>query len=322
MKSPYLKMKLFVKGEKSQTDLCLCYMYDRVPKKLLKQIQAQLDEMELETILSIGYVQPFLENRRGGIFDAVGTTQRPDVLCAKLLEGRVALLIDGSPFALVIPKLFNENFQTMDDYCLKPYYATFIRWLKFIAFLMAVLLPALYLAIALHHPELLNRTLLLILAEAEEQAPFSLTAEAIGITLAYEIVREAGLRLPKAVGGAVSIVAGLIIGDAAVASGLISTPLLTVTALAVISGFVVPDLNQAITILRLAFLLAAGLFGLFGISLLGAVVLFNLCATETFGFPITAPISPFRKKAMRDIITRVSFRKMQSGQFTVEEYHE
>ena len=245
MKSPYLKMKLFVKGEKSQTDLCLCYMYDRVPKKLLKQIQAQLDEMELETILSIGYVQPFLENRRGGIFDAVGTTQRPDVLCAKLLEGRVALLIDGSPFALVIPKLFNENFQTMDDYCLKPYYATFIRWLKFIAFLMAVLLPALYLAIALHHPELLNRTLLLILAEAEEQAPFSLTAEAIGITLAYEIVREAGLRLPKAVGGAVSIVAGLIIGDAAVASGLISTPLLTVTALAVISGFVVPDLNQA-----------------------------------------------------------------------------
>lgn len=118
---------------------------------------------------------------------------------------------------------------------------------------MAVLLPALYLAIALHHPELLNRTLLLILAEAEEQAPFSLTAEAIGITLAYEIVREAGLRLPKAVGSAVNIVAGLIIGDAAVASGLISTPLLTVTALAVISGFVVPDLNQAITILRLAF---------------------------------------------------------------------
>ena len=103
---------------------------------------------------------------------------------------------------------------------------------------------------------------------------------------------------------------------------MISTPLLTVTALAVISVFLVPDLNQAITILRLAFLLAAGLFGLFGISLLGAVVLFNLCATETFGFPITAPISPFRKKAMRDIITRVSFRKMQSGQFTVEEYHE
>ena len=185
-----------------------------------------------------------------------------------------------------------------------------------------MLLPALYVAIALHHPELLNRTLLLILADAEENAPISLTAEAIGVLLVYEIIREAGLRLPKAVGGAVSIVAGLIIGDAAVASGLISTPMLTVTAIAVIAGFVVPDLAQSITLLRLAFLLIAGFWGLFGISLLGAAVLFNLCAGESFGFPITAPIAPLYKKGFRDTLTRVSFRKMQSGSFTVEEYHE
>ena len=140
--------------------------------------------------------------------------------------------------------------------------------------------------------------------------------------LVYEIIREAGLRLPKAVGGAVSIVAGLIIGDAAVASGLISTPMLTVTAIAVIAGFVVPDLAQSITLLRLAFLLIAGFWGLFGISLLGAAVLFNLCAGESFGFPITAPIAPLYKKGFRDTLTRVSFRKMQSGSFTVEEYHE
>ena len=124
----------------------------------------------------------------------------------------------------MIPKLFNESFQSMDDYCYKPYYATFLRWLKYAAFLVALLLPALYVAIALHHPELLNRTLLLILAESEETAPLSLTTEAIGILLVYEIIREAGLRLPQAVGGAVSIVAGLIVGDAAVSSGLISTP--------------------------------------------------------------------------------------------------
>ena len=131
----------------------------------------------------------------------------------------------------MIPKLFNESFQSMDDYCYKPYYATFLRWLKYAAFLVALLLPALYVAIALHHPELLNRTLLLILAESEETAPLSLTTEAIGILLVYEIIREAGLRLPQAVGGAVSIVAGLIVGDAAVSSGLISTPMLTVTAI-------------------------------------------------------------------------------------------
>ena len=322
MKTPQLKLELFVKGSKSQTDLCLCYMADRVPKSLIAQIKARLDEMELESILSSGYLQPFLENRRGCLFDTVGTTQRPDVLCAKLLEGRVGLLIDGTPFALVIPKLFCESFQTMDDYCYRPAYATLVRWIKYAAFLVAVLLPALYVAIALHHPELLNRTLLLILADAEENAPISLTAEAIGVLLVYEIIREAGLRLPKAVGGAVSIVAGLIIGDAAVASGLISTPMLTVTAIAVIAGFVVPDLAQSITLLRLAFLLIAGFWGLFGISLLGAAVLFNLCAGESFGFPITAPIAPLYKKGFRDTLTRVSFRKMQSGSFTVEEYHE
>ena len=322
MKTPQLKLELFVKGAKSQTDLCLCYMADRVPKQLIRQIKDRLDKMELETILSSGYVQPFLEERRWCFFDAVGATQRPDVLCAKLLEGRVGLLIDGTPFALVIPKLFCENFQTMDDYCFRPAYATLIRWIKYAAFLIATLLPALYLAIALHHPELLNHTLLLILAEAEENAPISLTAEAIGVLLVYEIIREAGLRLPKAVGGAVSIVAGLIIGDAAVSSGLISTPMLTVTAIAVIAGFVIPDLAQNITLLRLAFLLAGGFWGIFGISLLGSVVLFHLCSGEICGFPIMAPFSPFYPKGLRDTLTRVSFRKMQSGNFTVEDYHE
>ncbi len=322
MKTPFLKMELFPIGEKSQTDICLCYMYDRVPKKLISEIKKRLQNTELESVLSTGYLQPFLENRRGCLFDTVSTTQRPDVLTAKVLEGRVGILIDGTPFALVIPKLMCESFQTMDDYCFRPYYTTCIRFLKYLAFLITLLLPALYVAVSLHHPELLNRTLLLILAQAEENAPLSLTIEAIGVLLVYEIIREAGLRLPKAVGGSVSLVAGLIVGDAAVSSGLISTPMLTVTAIAVISGFVIPDLNQPITILRIAFIFAGGLLGLFGIGLLGSAVIFNACAGESFGFPTTAPIAPFRKRGMRDILTRVSFRQMQNGNFTVEEYHE
>lgn len=322
MKTPFLKMELFPIGDKSQTDICLCYMYDRVPEKLVSEIKKRIQNTKLESILSTGYLQPFLENRRGCLFDTVSTTQRPDVLTAKLLEGRVGILIDGTPFALVVPKLMCESFQTMDDYCFRPYYTTFIRFVKYISFIITILLPALYVAVSLHHPELLNRTLLLILAEAEENAPLSITAEAIGVLLVYEIIREAGLRLPKALGGSVSIVAGLIIGDAAVSSGLISTPLLTITAIAVISGFVIPDLNQPITILRIAFILVGGLLGLFGIGLLGSAVIFNACAGESFGYPFTAPVAPFRKQGMRDVITRVNFRKMQSGNFTVEEYHE
>lgn len=322
MKTPLLKFEIFPAGKLSQTDLCLCYMTDRVPPQLLKQIKKEISGIKLDTILSPGYLQPFLEKCRGSLFDSVSLTQRPDILCSKLLEGRVALLIDGTPFAIVIPKLFVENFQTLDDYTHKPYYAAFIRWIKYLSFLLAVLLPALYIAVCMHHPELLNSKFVLILTQAESNAPLSLPGETIFVLLMYEVIREAGLRLPKAVGGAVSIVSGLIIGDAAVTSGLISTPMLTMSAIAVIAGFVTPDLNAPITVMRLLFIIAGGLWGLFGIGLLSMTVLYNLCATENFGFPATAPLAPFDFKSMRDVMTRVNFHRMQLGNFTVEEYYE
>ena len=321
MKTPLLKFELSSMGSLSKTDICLCWLTDRVPPELLQDIRNSLESAQLETVLSAGYIQPFLEQNRN-FFDTVSTTERPDVLAAKLLEGRVAILIDGNPFALVVPKLFVESFQTLDDYNFKPWYACFLRWVKYGAFLLALLLPALYVAVSVHHPEMLNRTLLLLLSHAEADEPLSLPMEAIEVLLMYEVIREAGLRLPKAVGGAVGLIGGLIIGDAAVASGLISTPMLTMAAISVTAGFIIPDLNSVITVLRIAFILAGGFWGLFGIGLLGMVVLLRICSAEDYGFPITAPISPFYRKGMRDVITRVNFRQMQSGNFTVEEYHE
>ncbi len=322
IKTPELVMELMKKGSQSNTDICLCYMRDRVPKELMQRIRKSLDGIRLETVLTTGYIRPFVESRRFELFSSTGTTERPDVLCSKLIEGRVALLVDGVPFAVVIPKLFCESFQTLDDYSFKPYYATFIRWIKYAAFIISVLLPAVYAAIVMYHPELLNSTLLMLLVESEEKAPFSIVTETAGVLLMYEVIREAGIRLPKTVGGAVSIVSGLIIGDAAVSSGLISTPLLTVTALAVISGFVVPELDPAVTVLRLAFLAAGGIFGLFGISILACAVLINICSTEDYGFPYTAPLSPFRSRGMSDTAVRTGMRNMQDRNFTVEEYRE
>lgn len=322
LKSPELVMKLMVKGEKSRTDICLCYMNDRVPKELLERIERSLDRIKLESILSTGYIRPFLEKRSFELFDSTGVTERPDVLCSKLIEGRVAVLVDGVPYGIIVPRLFCESFQTLDDYAYKPYYAAFIRWLKYGSFIMAVLLPAVYAAIVMFHPELLNTTLLMLLVEAEKNAPLPILAESFIVLLMYEVIREAGVRLPKPVGGAVSIISGLIIGDAAVQSGLVSTPLLTMTALSVLSGLVVPDLNPQITALRFAFLAAGGLLGLFGISLLACAVLTNICATEDYGFPFTAPLSPFAPRGMGDTAMRLGFRKMQSRGFTVEEYHE
>lgn len=318
MKSPLYVQELIVKSDIGRTDICLCYLRDRVPDGLLDRIRASLDDIKLEAILSSGYIRPFMEQKAPRIFSSAGTSERPDVVCSKLLEGRVAILIDGVPYAVIVPHLLAESFQTLDDYVFKPSYAVFLRWLKYFAFITAILLPGLYVAFALWNPEQLNSTLLTLLADSEKDASFPLMVEAIGVLLIYEIIREAGLRLPKGVGGSVSIVAGLIISDAAASSGLISTPLLTTVALAVVCGFAIPDLSSQITLLRLTFLLAGGLFGIYGISLAGAAVCCNICATECMGYPITAPITPLSPFALRDTLTRVSFRRMQRHRFTVE----
>lgn len=322
LKTPELVMKMMIKGTKSHTDICLCYMKDRVPPRLLERIMKSLDEIELETIVSTGYIRPFTERRSFEMFSSTGLTERPDVLCSKLIEGRAAILVDGVPYAIIIPRLLCESFHTIDDYTYKPYYATFLRWIRYGAFVVAVLLPAVYGAIVMYHPELLNSTFLMLLVEEEKNAPLSIMTEAFIVLIMYEIIREAGVRLPKPVGGAVSIISGLIIGDAAVKSGLVSTPLLTMTALAVLSGLAIPDLNPQVTVLRFVFLAAGGILGLFGISLLSCVVLTNICGTEDYGFPFTAPISPFSSKGMSDTLIRQGFRKMQNRNFTVEEYHE
>lgn len=318
IKSPTMRFEMFQLGSRSRTDVCLAYLTDRVPNNMIKEIKAKLNKIKLETILSGGYVEPFLEGKHSVLFHNIGSTERPDVLCGKLLEGRAALIIDGTPFALIIPYLFIENFQTMDDYNSKPYYATFLRWIKYLAFGITILLPGAYVAIATFHPELFHDVLLLNLAGAEKSAPMPLMAEALIMLLLYEILREAGIRLPKAVGGAVSLVGGLIIGDAAVNTGLISTPLLLAVAMAVTASFVIPALNQSATILRFAFVLAGGTGGLFGVAVLLLAMLFNINSMEDFGIPAAAPVSPFTFKAMRDVIIRLGFRKMQNGDVTIE----
>ena len=273
IKSPLLKFELFPVTDLSNVDVIVSYMTDRVPKKLVDDVKKQLKEMKLETILSGGYVEPFLNNTKLSLFSGISVTERPDVFCAKILEGRIGVIIEGTPFSLILPALFIENFQTLDDYTFRPYYTTFIRWVRYIAFIAAVFLPAVYVAVITFHPELFNHTMLIILSEAEELAPLPLMAEALIVLIFYEIIREAGIRLPKSVGGAVSIVGGLIIGDAAVSAGVISNPLLLVCAIAVTSSFVIPSLNQPVTILRFAAVIAGGIAGLFGIALVAAVII-------------------------------------------------
>lgn len=318
IKSPQLQFKLFPVSKKSRTDVVVCYMADRVPMKLVKSICKKLENLELETVLGSGYIAPFLDGGSPSVFSGVSTTERPDVMCAKLLEGRVGVLIDGTPFSIVIPTLFVENFQTLDDYNFRPFYAVLLRYIRYIAFFVSVFLPGIYTAAALFHPEMFNSKLLLNLAASQETAPLHLMWEVIITLIFYEIIKEAGVRLPKSIGGAVSIVGGLIIGDAAVNAGIISNPVLLVCAISVTASFVLPSLNQQMTIFRLASVIIGGYAGLFGIALLSAVMLANICAAENYGVPYMAPLSPFSVNAMGDVAVRLGFRKMGRRGFTIE----
>ena len=318
IKSPRLRFELLKAGKISNTELCLVYIDGKAPKRLIARAKKRLEKIKSELILTSGNIIPYLAENGGSFFSGVSTTERPDVLCAKINEGRIGVLIDGVPFAAVCPALFIENFQAVDDYADKPYYATYQRWIRFFAFFISSLLPGLYVASAVYHPEVLSRSLLLNLLASEERTPYPLVAEMFIVIVMFEILREAGIRLPRSIGGAVSIVGGLVIGDAAVTSGLISAPLLIIIGITATSAFVVPSLTPQMSMLRIFNVILGGLTGFFGIALLAAAMLVNACATDSFAVPYTAPLTPFTRRAFGDILTKFSAVRENVGE-TVED---
>lgn len=310
MKTPELKFEKVTVGEESHTPAALCYLKNVVDPEILREVKERLAACNLKDVLAAGYLTSYLE--RPSIFESVGLTERPDTLCGKLHEGRIGILIDGTPTAVYVPYLFVENFQTVDDYANRPFYATFIRWLKYIAFFLAIFLPGLYVGVATHNPELLPETLLLKVAEAESQTPFPVMLEAILLYFMYELMREAGLRVPKSLSGSVSIVGGLVIGETAVSAGLVSAPSLVVIAMTVITGYVIPKLYEQMAVLRLVFIVVGGIWGVWGILVGLTFLIFNLCGKSSFEIPFMAPVAPFRLHAMRDVAIRAGWKRLAS----------
>lgn len=310
MKNPILMFETMRIGRESNTEVALCYLRGQVAPQVLDKLRQKLRSIRMDVVLESGYLQPFLEENPKSLFSTVGVTERPDTLCAKISEGRIGILVDGTPFALIVPYLFSENFQSMDDYCNRSYFATFVRILKFFSFLVAVLLPGIYVALGQFNPEAFPSAILYRIVDAQLTTPFSLMVEALVIHIIFEILREAGLRLPRPVGHAVSIVGALVVGESAVSAGLIGSPMVMVVAITTVSSFVVPSLYNPCALLRFVFILAGGFTGIYGVMLLGAMLLVGLCSLDSFGIPYMSPISPFDKKAMRDTFWRSSWRKL------------
>lgn len=323
MKTPDLKFEQMTVGTDSKTQLMICYLQSQVSLDLLNKLKNRLTGCNLETVLASGYLSDYLEdNGSGSLFSGVGISERPDTVCGKLTEGRIAIIVDGTPAVMIVPHLFVEEFQSVDDYSNRTYYAAFIRLMKYLSFFVSVFLPGLYVALAQFHPEYFPTWLLINTSESLAQTPFPVTAEVLAITVVYEIMKEAGLRIPKSLGHAVSIVGALVIGDSAVNAGIISASTLMVVATAAICGYVTSPLYPPIMMLRLLFIVVGGFTGLWGITLATAVVLIGMCAKTSLGVPYLSSLSPFSLRRMRDVFIRAGWRQLSKHTIRVQKFPE
>ena len=323
MKTPDLKFEQMTVGTDSKTQLMLCYLQSQVSLDLLNKLKNRLNDCRLETVLASGYLSEYLEDKgSGSLFSGVGISERPDTVCGKLTEGRIAVIVDGTPAVMIVPHLFVEEFQSVDDYSNRTYYAAFIRLMKYLSFFVSVFLPGLYVALAQFHPEYFPTWLLINTSESLAQTPFPVTAEVLAITVVYEIMKEAGLRIPKSLGHAVSIVGALVIGDSAVNAGIISASTLMVVATAAICGYVTSPLYPPIMMLRMLFIVVGGFTGLWGITLATAVVLIGMCAKTSLGVPYLSSLSPFSLRRMRDVFIRAGWRQLSKHTIRVQKFPE
>lgn len=304
IKNPALTFESMIIGRKTRTNISVAYIKGIAQPELIKTVKKRLGAIQTDSILESGYIEQYIEDAPASIFATIGYTEKPDVAAAKLLEGRVAILVDGTPFVLTAPCLFIESFQSAEDYYFRPYFATLLRLVRVISYAVTILSPALYVAITTFHQELIPTELLFTMADAREGIPFPAFAECLIMLVTFEILREAGIRLPRPVGQALSIVGALVIGESAVSAGLIGAPMVIVVSITAVSSFVVPNQADSVAVLRFILLLLGSSFGGYGITLglLGTLV--HMASLESFGFPYLTAIAPFDWEDAKDSVVR------------------
>lgn len=291
-------------GIRTRTKVCFVYLKGVVNEKLVIEVRNRLQKIDIDGILESGYIEQLIEDAPVSIFPTVGNTEKPDILAAKLLEGRIGILVDGTPIVLTVPYLLVEALQSSEDYYARPYYVTIVRWIRIASLMLALFLPAVYIAIQSFHPDLIPTSLLISMAKAREGIPFPAYVEVFLMGMIFEILREAGIRMPRPIGQAVSIVGGLVIGEAASQANLVSNTVIIFVALTGIASFVIPSLGDAIPLSRLFLMICAMFLGIFGI-LMGSVFLFvHLVKLRSFGIPYLAPLAPGNLDDWQDVLVK------------------
>ncbi|MFD0677544.1 MULTISPECIES: spore germination protein [unclassified Paenibacillus] len=302
-----LKMKGVEVGRYSKTRVMIAYMEELAAPGLIKEVEDRLSKIDVDGILESGNIEEFIEDQPYSPFPQVMATERPDTATAGLLEGRAVILTDGTPFVLVAPIGFFSLVQSPEDYYQRFMISIAIRWLRYLFLLVALLLPSAYVAILTYHQEMIPTALLLSVAKSREEIPFPALMEAIIMEIMFEALREAGVRLPKQVGAAVSIVGALVIGQAATSAGLVSSPMVMVVAITGIASFMLPHYTMGISIrlLRFPIMLMAGLLGLLGLLLGVIAIVIHLSSLRSFGLPYLSPLGPGMKEEWQDVLLRM-----------------
>lgn len=309
IKNPDLKFEAVVVGEKSQTAVAVCYLEGVAPKDLVENVKEKVNNLDLRFILDTNYVEDALKNQKS-FFDTVGYTEKPDEVSAKLLEGRVAVIVDGTPFVITVPYFFLENFQMPDDYYLNKYYTNFNRILRWLAFFVATLVPGLYVAIITYHFSMIPSLFMFRLAVSRAGVPFPTFLEVILMMLAFQFIKEAGLRLPQPIGGAMSIVSALILGDAAVGAGIASRITIIVVALSTLSYFLIPKLYGAVSFWAIVLVGFSAAFGIPGFLCGALLLLIQLAELDSIGYQFLFPVGSINEYRFKDVVLRGSLGKI------------
>jgi spore germination protein KA len=302
--NPDLVLEMLKVGQKTRTNVCIAYIAGIADDGVVQEVKNRIEDIKTDAILESGYIEQFIEDAPFSPFATIGNSEKPDVVAAKLLEGRVAILVDGSPVVLTVPFLFIEGFQSAEDYYSRPYYSSLVRILRYMGFLFSLYGPGFFVAVVAFHQELIPDALIITISSAMEGTPFPVALEAIGMGIVFEILREAGVRLPKAVGQSVSIVGALVLGDAVVSAGFVSSTMVIVVAFTAIASFVVTSHSDAESIIRFVMTLLGSALGLFGITIGTIGILIHLSALRSFGSPYLSPLAPISWLDLKDTFLR------------------
>lgn len=301
-----LKIESFTIGDLTHTDVALTYMEGLVVNTVLEDVRERLRGVTLDSVMESAYIEEFIQDTPLSPFPQIQNTERADTVAAALLEGKVAILVDGTPFVLILPVTFWNGLQSADDHYQRWDFVITRKLIRYIMIFISLAFPSIYVALTTFNPEMVPGSLMQSIATARENSPFPTVIETLVMEFVFEGLQEAGIRMPSQLGGIVSIVGALVIGEAAVRADLISAPIIVVVALTGIASYIVPRYSFGVPfrVLRFGLIVISGAFGVYGLAIGLIAILIHLVTLESFGVPYFAPVAPLVFRQLRDVVVR------------------